>query len=553
LAVVDAIEWAQSIHQSNVIFNHKSLLKLRGGGVRFVKTIDLSFFDSQIRIAQKEIMLLRNLSTSNVPSNEIFSTGVEHLSTELRSVYALMGAYRDRRAINFLGSALKYMYGVMDNDDRELIDKTLKRLNDQGQALHDAQESMMVISREESQQARILWENQKDQLENFRKLRNQLEDESKNLYSLTRESNKKNLELHLNNLLLSIQVQIDKLKNAVLFLKAGIIDPFFLDAYELLNMKIRKLLNYEANLSDFPTIIENSKLIAVGNITSHSIHIILTIPAAQPDKTFTLYETVVVPKVTDKGTVILNDIKRFLAVSTDNRQYFEFDNLTCFHSANAAICDNDVVFTVGAQDNCLLNIFYHGNDSSCSYRRLLNYLEVHHRFDTDLLLFSPKKLTVNISCPDFADSKIMSGSYLISIPGGCTVNSSIFQYTNEVATEYEPKSIDVRPQIVCCSEFYIFNASTTPENKTITLTDIKQIHSVSFEKIDSEIKKFKTFHEIPTLNLSLKWKFIIICILIFMIFITYIIIICSCKSNPGSIIVVNGRDEPRQRSLRNRV
>lgn len=164
------------------------------------------------------------------------------------------------------------------------------------------------------------------------------------------------MELHIDNLLVSAQVQIDRLKNSILFLKAGVVDPYLMDTEELSNAMVPSILNYNFSSSDIDLLLSQSKPVAAYDPRSNMIHIIFTVPTASQFQ-YKLYENFVIPKMVNSQMTILSNIPRYFAVSNDNRVYFYTEELNCFKVNKEYICKTALTFDVRMKRDCITDIF----------------------------------------------------------------------------------------------------------------------------------------------------------------------------------------------------
>ena len=78
-------------------------------------------------------------------------------------------------------------------------------------------------------------------------------------------------KVKLTSVILSIKIQIEKLSNAVMFLKSGAIDPYFVDQTNLKDVLTYQHLHYHVSSADFDILMRNSKPVALFNSKDYSI------------------------------------------------------------------------------------------------------------------------------------------------------------------------------------------------------------------------------------------------------------------------------------------
>lgn len=233
--MTECASWFTPLNNTSLYYHNIGALKTEEGVFTLIKGIDLSILDDQVHNFETEISnVLQSCDGKKCTLEGIDSEGfmleIGKLKVELNNIYGLLVA-RPKRSVEFFGRSLKYMFGTMDADDERKIQSYLQSLGDRQDILHHTLTDSVYLIANMSIQWERLKENQKIQFKNFASLKqlivNHFDVETKTF----NDFDIKTVQLHFENLLLSIQVQIDKLKNAILFLKAGIVDPYLLSSY----------------------------------------------------------------------------------------------------------------------------------------------------------------------------------------------------------------------------------------------------------------------------------------------------------------------------------
>lgn len=158
----------------------------------------------------------------------------------------------------------------MDNDDEVTLGLILGNLTKRQDKLHNSMVDTVQVVKNINQQNILLKENQKVQWENLNNLKTLLYQEIDFSRTLEWEMKYQQLQLQLSNFILSIQMQVDKVHNAIQFLKAGVVDPFFFDSTDLFSSLTFNKTNYFVNAKDIQTVLSNSKLTAISDYKENS-------------------------------------------------------------------------------------------------------------------------------------------------------------------------------------------------------------------------------------------------------------------------------------------
>lgn len=488
----------KELNQSNIFFHNLGNLKLEVGELKLIKTIDLKELFLQIDIAEKEARNISHVCQDNFckvlhlsDKAEMFNVAIDKLRHDLEVVCSLMVHSRKSRSINFIGSGLKYLFGVMDNDDEVSLKSILGNLTEREDSLHSSMMDTVQVVKNINKQNLLLRENQKVQFDNLVSLKTLLYDAINFSKSIEWEMKYQQLQLQLSNFILSIQMQVDKVHNAILFLKAGVVDPYFFDSTDLYSSLTYKKVNYFISEKDVETILTNSKLIAVSDSKEKLIHIVMEIPIVSPE-VYTMYENFVIPKVVDSNIIALSEIPRYFVPSMDNTKFFINETLDCFKITNLFICKNTITFSMALHRTCVVDMFYDGTDSNCSYKKFLQHFYVHNLINDGLIVFSPKVISIRLTCPKHNESVNIVGSHHIEVPINCSVNSILFNYTNYEYNHYIRLSNKV-PRVICCSKFYKEEIVQVVENTTLAFKSLHNLQDVKFENVEKELNFWKKF------------------------------------------------------------
>lgn len=488
------------MRDSNLFYHNLGNLQIETGAFKIIKTIDLKILDNQIAEIRKDILKFakacyKDACGLNHNNGVALLDEMDQLQQELKGVYGIMGSYssRNKRALNFMGSGLKFLFGTMDHEDSKAIHDVVNSLGRRQDTLHSSMVDTVHLMGNLSKQWELMRENQKTEADNFNSFREQMETRANSQQKFEWVTQNKEIELHFESLHLSVQYQIEKLKNAILFLKTGVIDPYLVDPEELFGAMTKDNLGYSVSLDDVQVILGYSKPIAVLDSKEKVIHIIFRIPIVSEDK-FTLYENLLIPKVVSGVVVILEDISKYMAISSESARYFTLESLSCLKLTRLFICKNLLTYNTINRKSCETSIFLQQSDSECKYRKINLKIETYSSIGSGFVIFSSDGLSVQLNCRNYSETIVLRNSYLITPPYGCNVSSSLFDFSMNFRTA--SKNLGNKfPAIVCCSEFFKTDDKASSE-KAVTfksLHDLKSFDSTSIQKRLDMWEKFKTF------------------------------------------------------------
>lgn len=160
-----AEQWTRNLDNTNLFFHHIGKMKFETGSFKVVKQVDLKLLESQINRVKIDTINFENLCLDSKCINAYENTTsplqvqVQKLQQDLNSIYALMGSYRrNKRALNFVGTGLKWMFGTMDNDDSDYIQEVLQNLGNRLDTLHSVVDDTVHLMKNLSKQWELLVE-----------------------------------------------------------------------------------------------------------------------------------------------------------------------------------------------------------------------------------------------------------------------------------------------------------------------------------------------------------------------------------------------------------
>lgn len=470
------------------------------------------------------------------PDNIDMDNEISQLNNELRLIYGILGSHKSKRAINLIGKGMKFLFGTMDNDDAENIADVLQSVGNRQDKLHTLINGTVFIMKNLTTQWEFMRENQKMQLDNFMSLKQIVKDQYIHSEKVQMGLDYNFLANHIENLFLSIQTQIDKLKNAFLFLKSGIVDPYLVDPAEIIHSLTLDVINFNISFKDLDTLITQRKPVAIFDESSDEIHIIFTFPIVDVS-TYNLYENFAIPKLFDKEIIAVNNIPKYFAINSDNSSYFSSDIVPCSQISIGYICKKIFTFDSNETRSCISDIFLNEDDSKCTYNSLKHSIDVYNIIDYGLVIFSSYGINIELRCANFSNFSILQGAHLLLPPFNCSLNSKMFTFKNTVSNRSFALTHFV-PHISCCSKYFKINNSSK-FNEHLILNSFHDIKTVSSDSVTSQINDWKLFGPVKFMGHLKTWHWSITCIIcvLIVVLVTYKIFCPSVKRTENNIII----------------
>lgn len=399
--MIAGMQWIKPLDNANIYFNKLGSVQLVKGHVRMIKTISIGSMRERYNTTHSDINLLFNCSmTSEMDSinscnyaRDGLQSRLEMLEKEMDLVLQVVER-REKRALDFLGTGLKMLFGVMDHDDEVAVNKAIQRLSSDTKKLATISADGFELISKINENMNTVTKNQEKVASTVRSLQREI---MENKIDLNKQSNAIHLNRALvlsNNLIEALSVQVEKIHNAILFAKAGILDPFMINSGDLFN----KLLNhreigYIISQKDIDELLRKIKFSVVFDDATQTLIILLKIPSASRE-TFKLYECLVLPKIEDSIVVSLVGVPKYFAISEDGTLYLEEKDLDCFVTEeHKYICQDLVVRNIGNYPTCVTDVFVHKKDSLCEYKRYTSNFDAHNKVRGGLIVFSSLETT----------------------------------------------------------------------------------------------------------------------------------------------------------------
>lgn len=393
-----------------------------------------------------------------------------------------------RGLINLGGKVSKWLFGTLDTEDGERIDKILEFLRKNDNLLQDKINDQIHLAKEI-----IMSSNQ-----SFSHLKTSILENRKILYTLQESINEINALGLIINSLNTLTIKLTQIVNAITFANLHKIHPVFL-SIESLQFLIKKMnLLYPKNqLVHFSNQHSYYEYLGIQPIyENEKIIFLIHFPVLKPDifTTYFLYPVLI------QNKIILSP-KPYLYLNEKNGQH-QYGPELCEKIEATYYCNNHLQ----TQDDCMVNIILYNEPNNCT--ALAVHLEeaIANQVTPDNILFTtPRDIIVTETCSVETHHEVKPGSYLVTISDKCSIQINKEKFFHEETTIPNARLIQL-PSL---------NLSVIPEYSTKM-----KLKNIDLDSIQYLTTKINSQHELllPSnveMNTAIPtWLLILICVLI---------------------------------------
>lgn len=324
MAVYATLE-LEFLSSTPLYFKNEGSVLIEKGSFKIIKRIDLhTLFDPLNKVNSAIALLDKNSEISghaDFMKYEILNE-TSIIKGEINRLYDLVGVSRRSRrgVLNFVGDGLKFLFGTLSDSDLKDINNALNQINSNENVMANQITAVLHVIQDMNEANSKLHENQKSELEQLNSVIKRLNtidnliDEEHNLNTIRQAQAK------LLNLVESVRNQVTRLHNAILILKAGVIDTFLLDRQELATAINGADLGYKMLASEVEDLLNFCPINVISDTINKFIYIIVTVPRVDERK-FALFSMIPIPQIINKKTMIMTNIKKHLLIS-EKLDYF---------------------------------------------------------------------------------------------------------------------------------------------------------------------------------------------------------------------------------------
>lgn len=394
----------------------------------FVQTINLDKIRSDIVTVRTQLDKfapeLHNKTLS------LYEPHVQYLYTKLDHISIQLQTFEPNRVkrglIDGLGSVIKSISGNLDFTDALRYDNAIKVLQDNDNKLLNEINNQMSISKQwvthNSEVIAKLVENQGRMANTINSI---LESDARHETSLIKYGHLSQLFLILGDNIDNLSEELSTLENLLAFIRAKSMHNSMLDYNTLVDIINKlKVLYKRDEVLDF-SYREYLNIIKPGYFYNNKdLILVYKVPIVYP-KMYNLYKLTPAP---NKFNKVIIPAYPFLAVHEDDFMYMETE---CPKANHWHLCDDQPNHHSRRHPDCIQHLITKQQTAtSCQFTTVTLSTEAKEQLDDRTYVASfPNATRVRLSCAQ-EQYKTMNGSYLITVPRGCLLQTPEFTISN---------------------------------------------------------------------------------------------------------------------------
>lgn len=391
----------------------------------FLQIIELDVIHSNIELVKKQINDFRPQLKNATFS--LFEPHIEHLSRKISQLLELLGTFETKRVkrglIDGLGSIIKSISGNLDYTDALRYDNAIKIIqSNQNKITEEFNTHLTVGKNLMSEHTRLIEElvlNQKKIEDTVNLIVDNMSDREMRYAHLAQYL------FILSDNIENLSDEILRLENVIASISSSSTHHSVLNLSSLISMLNKIKIIYDKREILDISLRDYYELIRVGSYyNSNQLVIIFKVPVVYPD-TYTLYKLSIVPNKFQKALI---PPYPYIAISRKESLYIEAE---CPKSNQLYICLTTPVNQFKSESDCMYQIIeYQKKDDSCTVATVHLPKGAMEQLDEKHYTLSfPETTKVEIIC-GLNHHTTLRGSYLATLPLGCSIRSAEFTISN---------------------------------------------------------------------------------------------------------------------------
>jgi len=409
-----------------------------------------------------------------------------------------------RGICNFCGTAMNWMYGTMDNNDKVAITQSLKELNDR------ASDDELIIGKsillQKGLEKNVIENTERiknvttmiiDKLQNYTMSNQRYQsDQANEMEKIEINAIFSNMAIELAQALHAARLDLIKFWDAIEMsirhkLSANLITP---DNFMNMLLKVEKNLQSPDKMI-LPINVDSMnayyELAAVSSFAEAStVHVVIKIPitshGAQYKKIKVTPFPVYWPQI---AKFVLWKSHEYILLNADSSYYYLPSNkLTCVETRTVTVCETNNLKLQRSVDTCEINMMLKNDSSHCHKQIVLSHVPFFQQIDNDILYSVQSEQSITVVCKHDGISNFhpltIINSGIIKNVGDCNLQSDKFHFEN-----HHEHTINIKQNVT-------MSPSVNLDMTAINVTKFVVPEAISFEDIKKEISKYPTVGKI---------------------------------------------------------
>lgn len=468
----------ERLHGAPLYFVAEGGVRSQTGRVHIVKKIEIGGLFNGIDGITTHIadaMKLGNNSEMNIELEEVRMELAEGVNTLRRNADKLSqlagGKIRTRRGLlDIVGEGLKFLFGTMSASDAKEIAKEIKYADNNQDTIEQQIGSTVAILNKINAANLVIKQNQRKEEAAVNEMWEQLGN-----YMSQEEAREDIREIHnqLSRWIYTLKLEVDEMHSALMFLKAGVVDPYILDIGEIKVNADTMGQGYEINVDSINDLQGAANISTFINSTSKTIFVAVSLPVAG-NSTLDLYSVNRIPQLIGGQRMIIERASTFLLIAADKRSYWQGDNLKHVRVGDTVIIDRLPMMALRGNASCEATVFQFMTDTRCQYKKWEKELEV-EVVTNGYLISSFEESNVSYVCSKEKGVFTINEPMVVLMEEGCAVSGDGFAI--EGATQDRKITLqDLAIRVDCCSIFDTNRPEPMPSGNVsldfVNITDV---------------------------------------------------------------------------------
>lgn len=437
----------------------------------FIQYIQLTDIEDKINSVQTQLQTFRTRLSNE--TYMLYEYQVDYLTNKLdkviKQVRSLEPARVKRGLVDSLGSVIKSVTGNLDYLDALKYDEAIKTLqNNENKVVSEFNNHISLSKEWMSQHSTILDQLTKNQEMINATLELLLEKSAYRDYSLIKFAKFAQILGIITNNVEDLMLEIVRLENIMAFIRASSTHHSMIDIEVLKTMidKLKSIYNQDQVLN--LELREYYNLIKPGSyFIEKRIVIVYSFPIVSIDS-YDLYRLSIVP---NKKQLALVPPTPYIATNEKSFVYIEAE---CPKYSNIHLCEKKTSHQIKTKPDCIQELIINQDlEDTCHFAKISLSKEAVEKLDDQHYVLSlPQPTKVQLACGR-KDYNTLQGSYLVTIPVDCYLQTSEFTIIND---SNEIKGQPLKLSKIPYNDMNQMNVSTHIIG--FNSVDLKELHSI---------------------------------------------------------------------------